>query len=69
MPVATQPVSVTIVDPGIAVGDVIYEVTSTGIEAVAKANENGQLTVEFESDPALLISSNPKIKLRTHSSS
>ena len=63
VPVASQPVSVTIVDPGIAVGDVIYEVTSTGIKPVVKANENGQLTVEFEDDPALLISSNPKIRV------
>ena len=60
-PAATAPITMTITDPSIVAGDVIYAVTSTGVREVGKATVNGTVTVTFTNDPVFLVASVPKI--------
>ncbi len=53
-PNATTPITVTITDPDIVIGDTIYETTSTGLVAVGTATANGTVTITFSSDPTFL---------------
>ncbi|OYV64615.1 MAG: hypothetical protein B7X07_05895 [Actinobacteria bacterium 21-64-8] len=54
-PSATHPLTLVLTDSNILVGDVIYEVTSTGIQKVGVAAQNGVATVTFSTDPTFLI--------------
>jgi hypothetical protein len=49
------PITAVIDDPTIKVGDVIYELTSSGVVAVGTATQDGSVTVSFSVDPILLI--------------
>jgi hypothetical protein len=60
-PVASKPVTMTIVDPAIMAGDTIYALTSTGIRAVGTATTNGTATVSFTSDPAFVVAAVPRL--------
>jgi hypothetical protein len=53
-PLATSPLTMTITDPSIVAGDVIYELTSTGLVAVGTASSNGTATVTFSNDPVFV---------------
>jgi alpha-tubulin suppressor-like RCC1 family protein len=55
-PTATAPITMTITDPNIKAGDIIYELTSTGLAAVGTATANGTVTITFSSDPIFLVS-------------
>ena len=62
-PTASSPITMTITDPSIAAGDVVYQVTSQGalIEA-GTATANGTMTITFTSDPTFIMGTNsPKI--------
>ena len=63
VPVASDPISVTIVDPRILSGDVVYQVTTAGLRAFGAAGKNGTLTLKFSDDPAVLIASNPRVSV------
>jgi hypothetical protein len=54
-PAASTPITMTITDPSIVIGDTIYELTSTGLAAVGTATANGTVTITFSSDPTFLI--------------
>ena len=54
---SVTPVSMTITDPNIAVGDTIYLLTSTGLTAAGTATSNGTVTITFTSDPVYVIAS------------
>jgi hypothetical protein len=59
-PDASVPITATFSDPGIVAGDVIYELTASGLTALGVASSDGTVTVTFESDPIFLISSAPQ---------
>jgi outer membrane protein OmpA-like peptidoglycan-associated protein len=44
----------TITDPSIVTGDVVYAITSNGITLVGTATEAGSITLTFETDPIFL---------------
>jgi hypothetical protein len=54
-PEATAPISMTITDPNIGIGDSIYLVTSAGLTSVATASVAGTVTFTFTSDPVFLV--------------
>jgi Domain of unknown function (DUF4214) len=55
-PAASTPITMTIMDPSIAVGDVIYQVASDGsLVEVGTATQAGQVTITFEQDPSFLV--------------
>jgi len=57
-PAATSPVTLTITDPSIAVGDTVYELNSAGaLTSVGTATTSGSVTVTFSSDPVFVITS------------
>ncbi|MGC1239406.1 MAG: Ig-like domain-containing protein [Acidimicrobiales bacterium] len=57
-PAATSPVTLTITDPSIAVGDTVYELNSAGaLASVGTATTSGSVTVTFSSDPVFVITS------------
>ncbi len=60
-PVASKPITMTIVDPVIMAGDTIYALTSTGVRAVGTATANGAATVTFTSDPAFVVAGVPRL--------
>jgi hypothetical protein len=55
-PAATTPITMTIDDPGIVDGDVVYEVESRGLVVVGTATADGVATITFESDPTFVVS-------------
>jgi hypothetical protein len=54
-PESSSPITMTITDPHINVGDTIYELTSTGLVAVGTATVDGSVTITFSSDPTFLV--------------
>lgn len=52
---AASPITMTINDPSIAIGDSIYLVSSSGLTLVATATVAGQVTFTFTSDPIFLV--------------
>ena len=50
-PPATSPITMTISDPSIAVGDVVYLLTPSGPQAVGTATSTGTITFTFTQDP------------------
>jgi Putative Ig domain len=59
-PTAKPPVTLTITDPAIKVGDAIYELTSKGLKAVGAATKDGVATVSFANDPDLVVANVPQ---------
>jgi outer membrane protein OmpA-like peptidoglycan-associated protein len=58
-PTASAPITLTITDPTIVSGDTIYEMTSTGLNAVGTATVDGSVTVTFLNDPVFVVASSP----------
>ena len=57
-PTATSPITLTITDPSIVVGDTVYALSSTGtLTSVGTATANGTVTVTFSSDPVFVVTS------------
>jgi hypothetical protein len=54
-PTAMSPITLTVSDASIAIGDVIYLVTPTGAEAAGTAISNGTITIIFTSDPIFVV--------------
>jgi hypothetical protein len=54
-PASTSPITMTINDPAIAVGDSVYLVSSSGLTLVATATVAGTVTFTFTSDPIFLV--------------
>ncbi|MDH2903651.1 MAG: hypothetical protein PXZ08_06850 [Actinomycetota bacterium] len=54
-PSAATPITMTIVDPSIKVGDAVYMLTSAGPVAVGAATVNGTVTITFSKDPTFLV--------------
>jgi ribosomal protein S11 len=54
-PPSSQPLTASISNPSIKAGDVIYEVTSSGLVAVGKATQDGSAVVTFSDDPTFMI--------------
>jgi hypothetical protein len=48
-------ITLTITDPNIRAGDVIYEVTSAGLTNVGTATVDGSVTISFTTDPVFMI--------------
>jgi hypothetical protein len=53
--VATIPITLTITDPNIKAGDVIYEVTLAGLTKVGTATVDGSVTITFTTDPIFMV--------------
>ena len=63
-PPAQVPLSMTITDPAIVAGDVVYVVTPTGaFVKVGVATTNGRVTITFSSDPDFVVARAPKLAL------
>ena len=57
-PAATAPITLTITDPSIVVGDTLYQLSSTGtLTSVGTATVAGTITVTFSSDPVFVVTS------------
>jgi hypothetical protein len=57
-PAATSPISLTISDASIAVGDTIYLLNATGtLTSVGTATASGMVTVTFSGDPVFVVTS------------
>ncbi len=54
-PAATAPITMTITDPGIVAGDVIYVLTPSGPQAVGTATTDGSITFTFTQDPVFVL--------------
>ena len=54
-PTATAPITMSITDPGIVAGDVVYEVTAAGLVAVGTADADGSVTITFSVDPIFIV--------------
>jgi hypothetical protein len=54
-PTAISPITLTVADASIAIGDIIYRVTATGVAAVDTAVSNGTVTITFTSDPIFVV--------------
>jgi hypothetical protein len=63
-PTALAPITITIDDHGIAVGDTVYELTSAGrLTPVGVAKANGVVTITFDGDPVFVIAAVPNLTL------
>jgi hypothetical protein len=60
-PMAKSPIRMTITDPSIQAGDIIYVLTASGIKVAGVATTNGKVTVSFEVDPDFLIANVPQL--------
>ena len=60
-PKASKPLLLTITDPTIKVGDIIYMLTPHGVQTVGTATVGGTITITFTTDPNLLLASVPRI--------
>jgi hypothetical protein len=58
---AKSPIRMTITDPSIQAGDIIYVLTASGIKVAGVATTNGKVTVSFEVDPDFLIANVPQL--------
>jgi hypothetical protein len=55
-PTSTAPITLTITDPSIVVGDTVYQLSSTGtLTSVGTATANGSVSVTFSSDPVFVV--------------
>jgi hypothetical protein len=63
VPRAARPVTLTISDPAIRVGDVVERLTAHGLLQVGRATENGTLTLTFSSDPAFILAAPPRLEM------
>ena len=54
-PLALTPLTMTISDPDIVVGDTIYVLTSSGLKAVGTATTNGVAMISFSNDPTFML--------------
>ena len=54
-PLANEPITLAIVDPSIVAGDVIYQLTSTGLTQAGVAPANGFVLVTFTGDPTFVV--------------
>ena len=60
-PPASKPLTMTIYDPSIKAGDIVYEQTyGGGLEAVGEATVDGQVTITFTIDPSFVVVSPAK---------
>jgi hypothetical protein len=64
-PAATSSLTMTIKDPSIVAGDVIYEYTTAGLIPVGKATANGSMTITFRTDPAFVVAALPHASAAT----
>jgi uncharacterized repeat protein (TIGR02543 family) len=63
-PTATSPITLTITDPSIVVGDTVYRVIPSGkLVAAGTATRNGIVTITFTSDPDFVVVAPPKLTL------
>jgi hypothetical protein len=53
-PTATSPITVTVEDPNIVAGDVVYIVTASGLTLSGTAISAGSVELTFEADPVFL---------------
>jgi hypothetical protein len=60
-PAASEPITMTIVDPSIKAGDTIYLLAASGLRAVGVAVVNGRVTVTFSTDPEFVVAAVPRI--------
>jgi hypothetical protein len=57
-PTSTSPITLTITDASIVIGNTIYQLSSTGtLTSVGTATANGTITVTFSSDPVFVVTS------------
>ena len=54
-PAAGSPLTMTVSDPSIVAGDVIYAVTPSGLQQVGVAGSNDMATVNFVNDPVFIV--------------
>jgi len=54
-PAAGSPLTMTVSDPSIVAGDVVYAVTSSGLQQVGVATVNDMVTVNFVNDPVFIV--------------
>ena len=54
-PASAVPLTLTVSDPGIVTGDVVYVVTATGLTGVGVATSNDTVTINFSSDPVFVV--------------
>jgi hypothetical protein len=63
-PTTLAPITLTVVDHGIASGDTVYQLTSAGrLTRVGVAKAHGVVTISFDSDPVFVIAAVPKLML------
>jgi hypothetical protein len=62
-PTSTSPITLTITDASILIGDTVYQLSSTGtLTKVATVTANGAVTVTFSSDPVFVVTNTtPKV--------
>lgn len=60
-PEASSPITIVVTDPSIKAGDVVYMLTSTGLQAVGTATADGHATITFRSDPDFVLAAAPHI--------
>ncbi len=56
-PVASPPLTMTISDPGIVVGDNVYMLTASGLQLVGAATANGSISFSVTTDPIFVVTS------------
>ena len=54
-PAASAAITMTITDPSIVTGDVVYELSSSALTPVGTATQKGSVTITFTSDPAFIV--------------
>jgi hypothetical protein len=62
-PNSTSPITLTITDASILIGDTVYQLSSTGtLTSVGTATANGSISVTFSSDPVFVVANTtPKV--------
>jgi hypothetical protein len=62
-PLSTSPITLTITDASILVGDTVYQLSLAGsLTSVGTATANGSVTVTFSSDPVFVVTNTtPKV--------
>ena len=60
-PTAKSPITLTITDPSIQAGDIIYSLTVNGIKTAGIATANGKVAITFENDPHYLVANVPQL--------
>jgi hypothetical protein len=65
-PTASAPLALTIVDPAVKAGDIIYMLHGDGLKAVGTAAKQGRATVSFSSDPDFVVTRVPVLTAVGH---